>query len=446
MERYLETGEGPVLNQRIEITAVRSNGEEFPVELAITPFQFGGREEFTGFIRDISGRKKAEETLRETEHQLREAHKLEAVGKLAGGIAHDFNNLLTVVIGSSELLETTNDIDEISELGLDIKEAAQRAAQLTKQLLAFSRRQVTELVATDLNTVLSSSEVTLRRLIPNEVQLIVDVTPGLKAVMGDVTQLEQVIMNLVVNSGKAIKGAGHVRVVTRSVYLTSAELVAPDMTPGEYIVLEVRDTGSGMTDEVKARIFEPFYTTAEPGKGTGLGLATVYGIVLQSGGGIHVDSEVGRGTCFSIYFPALSHSAVPSEPSIGTWVPSGGAETILVVEDEAKVRGLVSRILKADGYHVLEASNGHQALVISEQEPRGPIHMLISDILMPNMDGRDLAFQLARSRPNLKVILMSGFAENLSPGLGTSQNPSAFLAKPFVPAELSRLVRTTLDD
>lgn len=446
LKHYLLSGEGPVLNQRIEITAVRSNGQEFPVELAITPFRVGEGEAFTGFIRDITERKKAAETLRETEQQLREAHKMEAVGKLAGGIAHDFNNLLTVVIGCSELLETTSDTAEITELGLDIKEAAQRAAQLTRQLLAFSRKQVTELVATDLNDVLARSEETLKRLVPAEVEIALDLAPDLKAILGNVTQIDQVIMNLVGNSGKAIEGAGQIRVVTRSIVMSSGETLSPEMPPGHYILLQVHDTGFGMTEEVQSRIFEPYYTTAKPGEGTGLGLATVYGIVLQSGGFMHVDSEVGLGTSFSVYFPALNSSVAIDELDSDTWSFIGGAETVLVVEDEQKVRALVSRILKSEGYHVVEASNGPQAISISEQTYKGPIHLLISDILMPNMDGRDLAHQLSGSRPELKVLLMSGFAENLSAEGRTHDKSVRFLAKPFVPAELKRLVRSILDD
>lgn len=446
MRHYLASGEGTVLNKRIEITAIRSNGQEFPVELAIAPFRIEGKEAFTAFIRDITDRKRAEETLRETERQLRQAHKMEAVGKLAGGIAHDFNNLLTVVIGSSELLETTNDPVVINELASDIQGAAERAAQLTRQLLTFSRKQVTELSAVDLNDVVNASEETLRRLIPSEVELVLDLEPNLKAILGNLIQIDQVTMNLVVNSGNAIEGAGQIRVVTKSVELSSSEVISPEMAPGDYILFEVQDTGSGMTEEVKSRIFEPFYTTANPGEGTGLGLATVYGIILESGGFMHVESDVGIGTTFSIYFPGLDSSEAINEPEAETWNFTGGAETVLVVEDEGSVRALVSRILKSEGYHVLEASNGPEAVSISEQTYKGPIHLLISDILMPNTDGRDLAHKLSLSRPDLKVLLMSGFAENVSTEGRTHDKSSQFIAKPFVPAELKNLVRSILDN
>jgi two-component system cell cycle sensor histidine kinase/response regulator CckA len=445
MKHYLSTGEGPVLNKRIEITAIRSSGQEFPVELTITPFQIEDKEAFTAFIRDITERKRAAETLRETEHQLREAHKMEAVGKLAGGIAHDFNNLLTVVIGSSELIQTTNDAVVINELTSEIQEAAQRAAQLTKQLLTFSRKQVTELIAVDLNDVVSGSEETLRQLIPAEIELVLDLELDLKAILGTRTQVDQVTMNLVVNSGNAIEGAGQIRVITKSIELSSSEVLSSDMAPGEYILLRVDDTGCGMTEEVKSRIFEPFYTTAKPGEGTGLGLATVYGIVLESGGFMHVDSDVGHGTSFSIYFPALDSPAATKAPQAEAWNFTGGAETVLVVEDEDSVRALVSRILKSEGYNVLEASSGPQAVLISEQTYKGPIHLLISDILMPNTDGRDLAHQLSRARPELKVLLISGFAENVSTEGRSHDKAARFLAKPFVPAELKTLVRSILD-
>lgn len=447
LKHYLASGEGPVLNQRIEITAVRSNGEEFPVELAITPFQFRGEPAFTGFIRDITERKRAEATLRETERQLREAHKMEAVGKLAGGIAHDFNNLLTVVIGSSELLESTNDTAAINRLAEDIQEAAQRAARLTNQLLTFSRKQVTDPVAVDLNNLVSNAEETLRRLIPAEIELQLDLEPNLKAILGDFTQVDQVIMNLIVNSGKAIEGAGQIRVVTRGVELTSDDVLNRDMAPGDYTLLEVHDTGKGMTKEVQSRIFEPFFTTADVGDGTGLGLATVYGIVLECGGFMNVESDVGHGTSFSIYFPALdSPTAGLEQPQLKPPLSGGGGETVLVVEDEDSVRALVLRILKTEGYNVLEASDGPQAISISDQTHKGPIDMLISDILMPNTDGRDLAHQLLRSRPDLKVLLMSGFAESISTEGRPHDQSFRFLAKPFVPSELKTLVRNILDD
>jgi two-component system, cell cycle sensor histidine kinase and response regulator CckA len=446
MKHYLASGEGPVLNKRIEITAIRSNGQEFPVELAITPFRMGAEEAFTAFIRDITESKRTEETLRETERQLREAHKMEAVGKLAGGIAHDFNNLLTVVIGSSELLETTNDPVLINQLATDIQEAALRAAQLTSQLLTFSRKQVTELDAVDLNGVVSASEGTLRQLIPSEVELVLDLEPDLNAILGNVTQIDQVTMNLVVNGGNATEGAGQIRVVTSSVELSSTEVLSPDMVPGAYILLQVHDTGSGMTEEVKSRIFEPFYTTAMPGKGTGLGLATVYGIVLESGGFMDVGSTVGVGTSFSIYFPAMKSPAAIDEPQPETSNFAGGAETVLVVEDEDAVRALVCRVLKSEGYNVLEANNGPQAVSISEQTYKGPIHLLISDILMPNTDGRDLAHQLRLSRPEMRVLLMSGFAENVSIEGRTQDESSWFLSKPFVPADLTNMVKSILDD
>jgi hypothetical protein len=447
LKHYLASGEGPVLNQRIEITAVRSNGEEFPVELAITPFQFRDEQAFTGFIRDITERKRAEATLRETERQLREAHKMEAVGKLAGGIAHDFNNLLTVVIGSSELLESTNDTAAINRLAEDIQEAAQRAARLTNQLLTFSRKQVTEPVAVDLNNLVSNAEETLRRLIPAEIELQLDLEPNLKAILGDLTQVDQVIMNLIVNSGKAIEGAGQIRVVTRGVELTSDDVLNRDMAPGDYTLLEVHDTGKGMTKEVQSRIFEPFFTTADVGDGTGLGLATVYGIVLECGGFMNVESDVGHGTSFTIYFPALdSPTAGLEQPQFKPSLSDGGGETVLVVEDEDSVRALVLRILKTEGYNVLEASDGPQAISISDQMHKGPIDMLISDILMPNTDGRDLAHQLLRSRPGLKVLLMSGFAESISTEGRPHDQSFRFLGKPFVPSELKTLVRNILDD
>ena len=446
LKHYLASGEGPVLNTRIEITAIRSNGQEFPVELAITPFHLGGRAEFTAFIRDLTEVKKSEATLRETERQLREAHKMEAVGKLAGGIAHDFNNLLTVVIGSSELLESTNDATLVNQLAADIKDSAQRAARLTRQLLTFSRKQVTELVAVDLNASVSNAEETLRRLTAAEIELKLDLEPNLRSILGDLAQIDQVVMNLVVNSGNAIEGTGQISVATRSVELGPDSMPNRDIPPGSYILLEVRDTGRGMTKEGQSRIFEPFFTTADIGEGTGLGLATLYGIVLECGGFMNVESDVGHGTTFSIYFPALDSPATPNEPELGAWNSAGGGETILVVEDENSVRSLISRILRSEGYNVLEASDGPQATSISEQMQTETIDLLVSDILMPNTDGRDLAQQLSSTRPDLKVLLISGFAENVTTENRPHDSSTRFLAKPFVPSELKALVRDILDD
>ena len=446
LKHYLASGEGPVLNQRIEISAVRSNGQEFPVELAITPFRVGDKEAFTGFIRDITERKRAEATLRETERQLREAHKMEAVGKLAGGIAHDFNNLLTVVIGSSELLESTDDRAVISQLASAIQESSQRAAKLTRQLLTFSRKQVTELVAVDLNRLVSKAENTLRRLTPAEVELQLDLEPNLRFISGDLTQVDQVIMNLVVNSGNAIEGVGQIRVLTRGLDMASDQVPNLDMAPGSYVLLQVHDNGKGMTEEVRPRIFEPFFTTAGIGKGTGLGLATVYGIVLECGGFIDVQSEVGVGTTFSVYFPALESPESPKEPQFEAWHSAGGGETVLVVDDDESVRSLVSRILKLEGYNVLEASDGPEAISIAERKQTGQIDLLISDILMPNIDGRDLAYQLSATRPEMKILLISGFAESLSSEGRPRDKEVRFLSKPFVPSELKALVRDILDE
>jgi two-component system, cell cycle sensor histidine kinase and response regulator CckA len=444
MKRYLASGEGPVLNKRIEITAIRSDGQEFPVELTITPFQIGEKEAFTAYIRDITERKRSAEILRETENRLREAHRMEAVGKLAGGIAHDFNNLLTVVIGSAQLLETTHDSVGVNALASNILESAQRAAQLTRRLLTFSRKQIIELVPVDLSDVVRKSEEMLKRLIPDEVELVLDLALDLKAIRGTCVQIDQLTMNLVGNSGKAIEGTGQIRLATKSVQLSSQELLRADMKPGEYILLEVHDTGCGMTDEVKSHVFEPFYTTASSEKGSGLGLATVYGIVLGSGGAIRVESEIGKGTTFSIYFPALDESPNIQKSQANNANFIGSGETILVVEDEDAVRALVSRILNSEGYNVLEASDGPEALLISEKTHKGPIHLLISDILMPNTDGRDLAYQLSRARSEMKVLLISGFAESVSAEGNTKDKTFRFLPKPFLPNKLKNMVRVIL--
>ena len=392
-------------------------------------------------------RKRAEDALRRSEAQLLQSRKMEAVGQLAGGIAHDFNNLLTVILGYSEVLLGGQGSAEGRREELEaIKQAGERAASLTHQLLAFSRRQVLEPRVLSLNTVVADLEQMLRRLIGEDIDLETRLETRPEAVKADPGQLEQVIMNLVINARDAMPRGGKLIVETRNVVEDNAFASAQvDVHPGRYVELAVSDTGCGMTEEVKARIFEPFFTTKEVGKGTGLGLATVYGIVKQSGGHIEVDSEVGRGTRFKIYLPCVEKAVRSRKSDPGLSMVSWGKETVLLVEDEEQVRALSRHILEAHGYTVLEAGHGAEAIRVSDERLPGPIHLLISDVVMPHLGGRELAERLALTRREMKVLFVSGYTDDAVVRHGVLAAETAFLQKPFTPSALVKKVREVLD-
>ena len=446
MARYLATGEGPVLGKRIEITAMRADGTEFPVELSITRIGMGGVPTFTASIRDISERKKAEQDKLLLEQQLRQAQKMEAIGQLTGGIAHDFNNMLTVIIGYSELmLQKLKADDPLRSEVEQVKEAGVRASLLTRQLLAFSRKQVLQPRVLDLNAVLTNMDRMLQRLIDENIDLVTMPSPGLGRVHADPGQIEQIIMNLAVNARDAMPQGGKLTIETANVELDDAyarEHVS--VKPGPYVMLAVSDTGCGMDAETQARIFEPFFTTKEPGKGTGLGLSTVYGIVKQSGGDIWVYSEPDRGTTFKIYLPWVEGAVETVEPGVAPARDVRGSETILLVEDDVGIRRLVRQVLAERGYWVLEAIHGTHAIQISEQHTV-PIHLLVTDVVMPGMSGRELAEHLKPSRPNMKVLFMSGYTDKAIVHHGELDPGTAFLQKPFTPDALARKVREVLD-
>jgi signal transduction histidine kinase/ActR/RegA family two-component response regulator len=384
----------------------------------------------------------------ELEAQLLQAQKMEAVGRLAGGVAHDFNNLLTVISSYSEMaLETLAPDDPLYGDMREIRSSADRASRLTRQLLAFSRKQVMQPQVLDLNRVSTEMERMLRRLIGEDVTLALDLTRELGEIKADPGQIEQVLMNLVLNARDATPDGGRLTIATANVSLASDVTHDGVRIPaGEYVTLSVIDTGSGMTEETKAHLFEPFFTTKDSGHGTGLGLSTVYGIVKQSGGEIHVHSEMGRGSTFTAYFPRLARERGRLTPP-GSMMPYdyGGSETILVVEDDEALRGLAQRILRSAGYLVLEASNANMAIEVGTMY-EGEIHLLLTDVVMPQQNGRTVGARLTALRPSLRVLFMSGYNDEDVLRRGVSTAKSQFLQKPFTPEQLMRRVREVLDD
>ncbi len=391
-------------------------------------------------------RKRAEEALRQSERQLRQAQKMEAVGRLAGGLAHDFNNLLTIILGYTQAL--------LGELGPDhplraqieeTQKAGERAATLIRQLLAFSRKQALEPKVVSLNSVVHNLDSMLRRLIGEDIDLVITLDPDEGRVKADPGQLEQVVMNLVVNARDAMPQGGKL-----TIDISQAKLVRTPMhhlrplPPGSYMKLSVRDSGCGMNAETLSHIFEPFFTTKEEGKGTGLGLSTVFGIVTQSGGGIDVWSEVGKGTTFDIYLPKVESETETASIISAPEQVSRGTETILLVEDEPSVRDLIREALRKCGYQVLEAKNGVEACLVATQQT-GFIHLLLTDVVMPAMSGRELAHHLLAIKPDLKVLFMSGYLDDIGVGSDMDERKTAFLQKPFTPEVLARTVRDLLD-
>ena len=380
------------------------------------------------------------------EEQLRQAQKMEAVGRLAGGIAHDFNNLLTVINGYSDLLLRQLSPEDPTRLKIEeIKRAGERAAALTHQLLAFSRKQVLQPKVLDLNAVVADVAKMLQRLIGEDIELVLSLNAALGQVEADPGQIEQVLMNLVVNARDAMPNGG--RVVVETVNVEMREEYAAKhsvIRPGHFVMLAVSDTGTGIDAETQAHIFEPFFTTKGPGKGTGLGLSTVYGIVKQSGGSVWVYSEVGVGTTFKVYLPQVQKGAEMQERSAPLAEPPGGNETVLLAEDEEAVRILTRDILLDSGYQVLEAPNGAAALEVAGRH-EGTIHLLLTDMVMPEMSGRELADTLMRLRPDMKVLYMSGYTNEAMIHHGFLIAGGVFLQKPFTSGVLARKVREALE-
>jgi PAS domain S-box-containing protein len=434
--QHMESGRPvPLSEQKI----IRLDGTSVDVEISASPFLEDGLLAIQVVCRDISDRKKLEE-------QFHQAQKMEAVGKLAGGIAHDFNNLLTVISGCSDFLVThLPDDDPMKGLIREIQKAGERAGHLTRQLLAFSRKAVVEPRVLDLNAMVTDIEKMLRRMIGEDVALTTALAPEPGHVKADAGQIEQVIVNLAVNARDAMPQGGKLSIETRNVELgDDYAMLHPEVKPGRYVMLTVSDTGFGMSEETKARIFEPFFTTKGLGKGTGLGLATVYGIVTQCGGHFDVYSDLGRGTSFKIYLPSVDDAPSTGKSAHGIKVAPHGTETVLLVEDEDAVRKITKLTLQSLGYTVLEASNGEEAFRVCERHSK-PIQLLITDVVMPQMGGRQVAERLSVGRPGIKVLFLSGYTDDAVVRHGILKAEVAFLQKPFTALSLARKVREALD-
>jgi two-component system, cell cycle sensor histidine kinase and response regulator CckA len=397
-------------------------------------------------LDDRAERKRAEEALRQSEKQFRQSQKMEAVGRLAGGIAHDFNNLLTVIMGYSQVLLT--ELGPQHPLRGKIEEtlkAGERAATLIRQLLTFSSKQSLDPKILSLNTAVTSLESLLRRLIGEGIQLVSKLDPTNGRLCADQAQLEQVLVNLIVNARDAMPKGGTLTIETAQVELISSPVYhLTPLPPGPYVRLAVSDTGCGMDRKTQSHIFEPFFTTKGEGKGSGLGLSTVFGIVTQCGGAIDVTSRVGHGTRFDLYFPSVESDILTTVPTKPLGQPQRGTETILLVEDEPSVRTLVRDELRKLGYRVVEAKNGVEACLLATQQA-GSLHLLLTDVVMPGMGGRELAQHLSVIKPDLRTLFISGYMDDVGIMAGQEEGTSSFLQKPFTPEVLANAVRSLLD-
>jgi PAS domain S-box-containing protein len=447
-DRYIRRQVGEYVPNEYEFRMLHKDGvTRVIVNMNVGLINYHRRIASMGTVKDITERKRAEEERLALQEQLRQSQKMEAIGHLAGGIAHDFNNLLCIIKGYSQFslteLKESNPLKENIE---EIQKAADRASNLTRQLLALGRRQIMDMKVLDLNDILRDLKKMLHRVIGEDIELVTSSAKDLGRVKTDHGQIEQVVMNLVVNARDAMPKGGKLTIETANVELNEEYARTHiDVTPGRYVTLSVSDTGCGMTPEVKKRIFEPFFTTKERGKGTGLGLSMVYGIVKQSGGYIWVYSEPGKGTTFKIYLPRIDEDV--ESVRLGTPLPKSlqGSETILLVEDDEMVLRLARTVLQKNGYNVLEAANAEEALRMAQKHSDNPIHLMVTDVVMSKMNGRELADCLISLRPKMKVLYMSGYTENTIVHHGVLDPGINYIQKPFTPDALARKVREVLD-
>ncbi|MDP3092727.1 MAG: response regulator [Nitrospira sp.] len=395
-------------------------------------------------LQERQERARVEEALRQSEKQLRQAQKMEAVGRLAGGLAHDFNNLLTVIMGHAQVLLNEMETEHPFRTKVEeMQKAGDRAATLIRQLLTFSRKQPSTPKVLSVNPLITNFETMMRRLIGEDLELTLALAPQDLRISADPAQIEQVLMNLVVNARDAMPKGGKLRIETAQVELTRTPMYHAQLPAlGTFIKLSVSDTGSGMSPDTLTHIFEPFFTTKEEGKGTGLGLSTVFGIVTQSGGGLDVTSRIGQGSRFDVYFPSVRSNLDPTASAQTPRSSHRGRETILLVEDDASVRDLVRDELKKLGYRVLESKNGLEACLVATQQI-GNYQLLLTDVVMPGMNGTELAQHLRILKPDLRILFISGYADDV--GIGATDQLSDYLQKPFTPEALSQRIRHLLD-
>ncbi len=431
---------------QFETKGRRKDGSTVDVAVTVTPIRDGDGTivAVSKIARDLTAKRLAEAALRRTEVEFRQAQKMEAVGRLAGGIAHDFNNLLSIILGYSSLAMTgLKEGDPLRRNLGEIEAAGHRASALTRQLLAFSRKQILQPRVLEINAVIETMGSMLRRLLGEDIELTLQLAPDVGRVLADAGQLEQVVMNLAVNARDAMARGGKLTIATSNAEVAAGADLCADLVPGHYVLVAITDSGVGMDAATCARSFEPFFTTKEVGRGTGLGLSTVLGIVQQSGGRVSVHSEVGVGTTVSVHLPQTDRQ-VDAPLGAGPPVALRGTETILLVEDEPQVRAVASTILRRHGYDVLEASNGGEAYLLS-REHAGTIHLLLTDVVMPRMSGRKLAEELAPQRPDMKVLFASGYTDDAIVQHGVFEAGVALINKPFTPDALLRKVREVLD-
>lgn len=443
IERFRQSGQSHMLGRTVEIEGLRKDGTEFPVELSVVATGSGAEARFSGILRDLTERKRLDAIVRQREEEVRQKQKMEIIGRLAAEVAHDFGQILLVIMGSSQLLLKGRRADDPIYRRVDeIRKAADRGEAITRRLLAFSRKQPLHLRRLNLNRLVTDQVPMIKNLLGPDVHLVTDLAADAGPVLADSGQLDQVLMNLAANARDAMPKGGTLTIKTRNT--ERGPFNGEDRpAPGSYVLLEVGDTGIGMEAAVLANCFEPFYTTKELGHGTGLGLATVYGIVEQSGGTIEVESEPGLGTTFSVYLPRQDQKEEVEESAKPPDMPRGN-ETILLVDDDRDVRMLVQEVLNEQGYTVLEVGSPENALFLAEEHP-GQIHLLLTDVVMPRMNGKQLAERLSVLRPGIKTLYVSGYSGEILASHGVAEPEALCIPKPFTVETLAGKVREVLD-